>query len=132
NTRPEFEFLRQKKFRIKAQKYLNKFISEGIIFPLSILPSDIFPNEGLDVTDSLGIVKVIEDEEDIATNASDEETETISYFEKKLNHAFMRYAWYRILKKEIKGEKIRGVWPVFGPPQSKETNIQEIFTKIKE
>jgi len=43
NTRPEFEFLRQKKFRVLARKYNfdnnfgGKIISQGIIFPLEIL-----------------------------------------------------------------------------------------------
>ena len=46
NTIPEFEFLRQKKFRIKALKYNfdngfgSKIVSMGIVFSTSILPKD--------------------------------------------------------------------------------------------
>ena len=38
NTRPEFEFLRDKKFLIKTKK-IRGCISQGIVFPLSILDS---------------------------------------------------------------------------------------------
>lgn len=35
---PEFEFMRQRHFRVKTVK-LRKVISQGIVFPLSIIPS---------------------------------------------------------------------------------------------
>lgn len=67
--KPEFEFLRSKKFRIKTQK-MRGIISQGIIFPLEILPEHdrlviteeyhINGNEhiiGQDVTEKLGIKK---------------------------------------------------------------------------
>jgi RNA ligase (TIGR02306 family) len=58
--KPEFEFLRNKQFRIYTVK-LKGTISQGIIFPLSML-GDIsgFVNiieEGMDVTEHLGITK---------------------------------------------------------------------------
>lgn len=58
--KPEFEFLRNKKFRIKTIK-LRGQVSQGIAFPLSILPDDdtiktrIF--DGMDVTDILKVTK---------------------------------------------------------------------------
>lgn len=67
--KPEFEFLRNKKFRIKTMK-LRGVISQGIIFPLDILSEHdrlviveqyhIYGNEniiGQDVTGKLGITK---------------------------------------------------------------------------
>jgi len=67
--KPEFEFLRSKKFRIKTMK-LRGVISQGIVFPLEILPEHdrlviteeyhINGNEhiiGQDVTEKLGIIK---------------------------------------------------------------------------
>ncbi len=67
--KPEFEFLRPKKFRIKTQK-MRGVISQGIVFPLEILPEHdrliiteeyhINGNEyviGQDVTEKLGIIK---------------------------------------------------------------------------
>ncbi|XZF13483.1 RNA ligase (ATP) [Chitinophagaceae bacterium MMS25-I14] len=54
--RPEFEFLRNKNFRIKTVK-LRGQISQGICFPLNILPADCPIEEGADVTETLGIEK---------------------------------------------------------------------------
>jgi RNA ligase (TIGR02306 family) len=54
--RPEFEFLKPRKMRIKTVR-LRGQISQGICFPLSILPVDLIIDEGLDVTDILGVIK---------------------------------------------------------------------------
>ena len=56
--KPEFEFLRERKFRIRTIK-LKGQVSQGIVFPLSILPGNsIFPyKEGDDVTEVLGVRK---------------------------------------------------------------------------
>jgi RNA ligase (TIGR02306 family) len=68
--RPEFEFLRPRGFRIKTTKFRGQ-VSQGIVFPLSILPENwnvefplgVLPVsaddalEGDDVTDILGITK---------------------------------------------------------------------------
>lgn len=51
--REEFEFLRDKKFRIKTMKMAG-VISQGICFPLSILPTPYY-NEGEDVTEIIGV-----------------------------------------------------------------------------
>ncbi|MCH8319071.1 MAG: RNA ligase (ATP), partial [Bacteroidetes bacterium] len=54
--RPEFEFLKQRKMRIKTIK-LRGQISQGICFPLSILPPDTEIREDMEVTEILGIKK---------------------------------------------------------------------------
>ncbi|HIE27970.1 TPA: hypothetical protein EYP66_11855 [Candidatus Poribacteria bacterium] len=54
--REEFEFLRDRKFRIKTVR-LRGQVSQGIAFPLSILPDGIQIEEGLDVTEALNIHK---------------------------------------------------------------------------
>ncbi len=51
-----FEFLRNKNFRIKTMK-LRGQISQGICFPLSVLPSNVKIEEGNDVTNELEIIK---------------------------------------------------------------------------
>lgn len=63
NTRPEFEFLRQKKFLIKTQR-IRGVISQGIIFPLTILKGVDLTTlyDGMDVTKLLGIVQYVEPE----------------------------------------------------------------------
>jgi RNA ligase (TIGR02306 family) len=54
--RPEFEFVRAKSNRIKTIK-LRGQISQGICFPLNILPEGIAVEEDLDVTDIIGVTK---------------------------------------------------------------------------
>lgn len=53
--KPEFEFLRSKKFRIKTMK-LGGVLSQGIAFPTSVLPNGSYELD-TDVTDILGIKK---------------------------------------------------------------------------
>ena len=132
NTLPEFEFLRQKRFTIKAMK-LGKMgvVSMGIIFSLEILPGDLIPVEGMDVTEALNITKVIEDPDEV----NDAETFTKkkkSKFENFMDHHFQRYAFYRRLKKEIKGVERKGVWEDWMAPKTDEENVQKIFSKAKE
>lgn len=55
-NKPEFEFLRDKKYRIKTIK-LRGQISQGICFPISILPEKTKIIEGIDVTEILGVKK---------------------------------------------------------------------------
>lgn len=56
--RPEFEFLRERHFRIRTIK-LRGELSQGIAFPLSILPSNLhaswYSDDGDDVTEPLGV-----------------------------------------------------------------------------
>lgn len=53
--KPEFEFLRTNNFIIRTQKFRGQ-ISQGICFPLSILPEGNY-NEGDDVSDLIGVRK---------------------------------------------------------------------------
>jgi len=54
--KPAFEFLRNKKFRIKTIR-LRGQISQGICFPLSVLPEDFEVDEGKECTEELEIIK---------------------------------------------------------------------------
>lgn len=97
--KPEFEFLRSKKFRIKTMKMAG-VISQGIVFPLSILPEGEY-NIGDDVTEILGITQYepTMDKEEVDT----ENTKTSA---KKYPKFLMRMAWFRKLvlpKKQAKG-----------------------------
>lgn len=134
NSRPEFEFLRPKKFRIKAIKY-NSFggiISMGILFPLSILPENSVISEGADFTEALGITKVVEDAEEVNKDEV-KFTQKKTKLEKMLDHHFQRYALYRRLKNEIKGIERTGRWDTsWMASQTDEENVQKLFTKMKE
>lgn len=66
NTRPEFEFLRDKKFLIKTKK-IRGTVSQGIVFPIYILSNIVDLNtfelhDGMDLTNLLNITQYIEPE----------------------------------------------------------------------
>lgn len=97
--KPEFEFLRSKKFRIKTMK-MSGVLSQGICFPLSILPEGNH-EIGDDVTDIIGIThyEPTMDKEEV----SDIENKKTA---KKYPKFLMRWAWFRKLvlpKKQSKG-----------------------------
>ncbi len=54
--KPEFEFLKDRGFRIRTIK-LRGQVSQGICFPTDILPSPIELKEGDDVTELIGVIK---------------------------------------------------------------------------
>lgn len=85
--KPEFEFLRSKKFRIKTMKMAG-VLSQGIIFPLNILPNDNF-NINDDVTDILNIKKYEPYEEEVF----EKPTKKI----KKYPQFLMKFSWFRKL-----------------------------------
>jgi hypothetical protein len=123
NTRPEYEFLRRDKFIIKAKKY-NKLgiISMGIIFPLSVLPKNVKPKEGLDVTDILGIEKVIEDPEEDTRSTKNKNG---------IHKYFMGFSFYRNLYSLLKKDSgLTGVWQPFFPSKSDEINAQNVYSKM--
>jgi tRNA-binding EMAP/Myf-like protein len=81
--KPEFEFLRSKKFRIKTMK-MRGTLSQGICFQLSLLPQDREYNFEDDVTDILGIKKYEPDEDNIVDNESKIDS-------KKYNHPIFQF-----------------------------------------
>lgn len=138
NTRPEFEFLRQKRFRVLARKYNfdngygSKTISQGIVFPTSILPEGFVDfSEGTDVTQILGITKIVEDLEEIDTSefiVKNKKGKVEIFFDR----IFKKKRWYQKLKREIKGIERKGVWEDWMVSKSDEENIQKMFSKLKE
>lgn len=96
--KPEFEFLRSKKFRIKTMK-MSGVLSQGICFPLSMLPDGNY-EIGDDVTELMGITQY-ESTMDEEENDSSEDIEA----KKKYPAFLMRKAWFRKLilpKKQAK------------------------------
>lgn len=88
--KPEFEFLRERKFRIKTIK-LRKQISQGIVFPLSVLPNPNKVSEGDDVTEIMGVKK--HDPQLQEEKALEEQNRSKS----KINKFFMQFAPYRYI-----------------------------------
>lgn len=115
--KPEFEFLRNKNFRIKTMK-MGGVISQGICFPLSILPESEY-KVGDDVTDIMG-VKQYEPTMDREPKSLGE-TQLDS---KKYPKWLMRSKWFRKLVRlyDKRGSK---AFPAF-VHKTDETRIQNI------
>lgn len=96
--KPEFEFLRNKKFRIKTMK-MGGVLSQGICFPLSILPEGVY-DIGDDVTKVLGLTQY-EPTMDKEEFESRENANVIARFPSFL----MRIKWFRKLVLPRKMEK---------------------------
>jgi hypothetical protein len=91
--KPEFEFLRDRKFRIRTIK-LRGQISQGLVLPISILGTRISPNIGEDVTAVLGITKYLSPtEQDEIQKLED----SIKLERNRLKKFMMRYSWFRRL-----------------------------------
>ena len=116
--KPEFEFLRSKNFRIRTMKMAG-CISQGICFPLSVLPEGNY-NEGDDVTEIIGVTQYE------ATRDVEREPVKKTKYPKWL----MRYAWFRSLV--LRKPKKRG-FPSF-ISKTDETRIQNapFFLEFKE
>lgn len=118
---PFFEFLRDKKFKIKSMK-LGKFgvISQGILFK----PSDIGLSNvkvGQDYTQHFNITEIVLDEEEagLTNNKKD------NWFIRKL----MRYKWFRDWRKR---HNVSETWSENFPAKSDEENVQKIYTEMYE
>lgn len=98
--RPEFEFLRDRKFRVKTIK-LRGQVSQGLVLPLSILPQNKNYKVDDDVTDILGVIKYdpqAEQERQLLTQKADKNTNPIIKF-------LMKFKWFRrnFVKSKRKG-----------------------------
>jgi hypothetical protein len=114
--KPEYEFLRQRRFRVRAIK-LRGQMSMGLVLPLSVLPKKMKVREGDDVTDALGVVKYDPQaliEERLAAEQAAREKSKIKKF-------LSKYSWFRRLFAKNK----RGGFPKF-ISKTDETRIQNI------
>jgi len=88
---PMFEFLRDRKFRVKTIK-LRGVLSQGLVTPISVLPSKIKISLGLDVSDILKITKYLSPSE---KEEFETEQKNISLEKNRLKKFMMRYSWFR-------------------------------------
>ncbi len=116
--RPEFEFLRDRKFRVRTIK-LRGQVSQGLVLPLSILPSGNYPM-GTDVTDVLGIKKYDPQAQQEALLMQKQPQKPKS----KLGQFLMRFKWYRKLFMKPKRKGGFPEWIV----KTDETRIQNLTT----
>ena len=117
--RPEFEFLRDRKFRVRTIK-LRGQVSQGLVLPLSILPNGTPAILGADVTDALGIKKYdpeAQQEAQLLTKQPQKPQSAIARF-------LMRFKWYRKL---FMKPKRKGGFPDW-IAKTDETRIQNLTT----
>lgn len=117
--RPEFEFLRDRKFRVRTIK-LRGQVGQGLVLPLSILPNGAPADLGADVTDVLGIKKYdpeAQQEAQLLTKQPQKPQSAIARF-------LMRFKWYRKLFMKPKRKGGFPDWIV----KTDETRIQNLTT----
>lgn len=111
--RPEFEFLKNKKYIIKTMKMAG-VRSEGIAFPLSVLPKRVRPSLGKDVTQILGITQY------------NKEADPKRSLSKEILALMMRHAWFRkLFKKLFAKKKVEAFFPKW-IVKTDETRIQNV------
>lgn len=93
---PDFAFLEKRNYKIKTMK-MKGVLSQGIVFPLSILPNDKAYKVGDDVT---SILKITQIEDEIPKPKATNSLQSIKQRHKKLfkNKLFlwlMKYRWFR-------------------------------------
>lgn len=94
---PNFAFLEKRHYKIKTQK-MCKTVSQGIVFPMNILPSGNY-KIGDDVTKVLGITE-IEDEVPKQTISREQREKQFKarhrkFFGNPIVKYFMKYNWFR-------------------------------------
>ena len=116
---PYFEFLRDKKFKIKSMK-LSKFgvVSQGILFKPDELGLDKV-KEGQDFTEQFNIIELVQDEEEAGLNTGKKDG--------LLVRKLMRYAWFRAWRKS---RNVVEAWDPSFPGKSDEENVQKLYTKM--
>lgn len=115
--RPEFEFLRDRKFRVRTIK-LRGQVSQGLVLPLSILPNGAPADLGADVTDVLGIKKYDPEAQQEAQLLTKQPAKPKS----ALVRFLMRFKWYRKLFMKSKRKCGFPDWIV----KTDETRIQNL------
>ena len=116
--RPEFEFLRDRKFRVRTIK-LRGQVSQGLVLPLGILPTGNY-KLGDDVTELLGVTKYdpqAQQEALLLTKQPKTPANPIAKF-------LMRFKWYRKLFMKPKRKGGFPDWIV----KTDETRIQNLTT----
>lgn len=118
--KPEFEFLRDRKFKVKTIK-LRKQISQGLIVPLTTLPKNKY-NVGDDVTNELGIKQFISDGEKEGRGIATRKPKT------KLTKYMMKYEWFRNLyNKKYKPQSKKFPEWIFKTDENRLQNIPDIL-----
>ena len=111
--KPEFEFLREGKFRIKIRKF-KKQVSEGLIIPI---PEDMKNLDvGTDVTEQMGVKKH-------DPQAQEEEVDVVPTHRSPVVQFLMKFKLARIIYFAFNTVD-KGEWPSFAASKTDEERIQ--------
>lgn len=113
--RPEYEFLRPRKMRVRTIR-LKKMLSQGLILPMSVLPNPVGVQEDLDVTELLGIVKY-------DPQAQEEKALSVPKHQNKVLRFLMNYDIFRTIYLGL-NQKEKGSFPSDIISKSDEENVQ--------
>lgn len=136
--KPEFEFLRDRKFRIRTIKMKGQ-VSQGLILPLSTLDSYVKEKGGLkfiksalepgdDVTNYLGITKYLSPSE---REELSQQERKLSNEKNKLKKFMMRYYWFRKLFLSRKQKEGFPYW-VSKTDEERIQNIPQVLEQFKD
>jgi len=128
---PNFAFLEKRDFKIKSIK-LKQTLSQGIIFPLSILPKKKW-QEGDDVTKILNITKI---EQDYKPDTPNDIKRLHSMHKRlmsfKIVKYMMRYEWFRkMMVKLFVSQKKKSGFPRY-VPKTDESRCQNILDSLNQ
>lgn len=124
---PEFEFLRDRKFRVKTIK-LKGELSQGLVVPLSILGKNrpISLEIGDDVTDLIGITKYLSPSEQEEIKA---EIRRVATEKNRFKKFLMRYSWFRKLNLSHKQKSGFPYW-VSKTDEERIQNMPRVLTEF--
>jgi len=124
--KPEFEFLRNRKFRIKTIK-LRGQVSQGLVLPITEGDFDLSNLPlGSDVSDRLGIVKYLSPSEQ---SELQQQEEKIKLEKNKLKKFMLRYSWFRKLFLS-KNQKQRFPYWVSKTDEERIQNIPQVLKQF--
>ena len=125
--KPEFEFLRDKKFRVRVMK-LRGQVSSGLVCSISILPNKKW-KEGDDVTDIIGVTKY--DPELIEENKLVKDNGSKKKYKNPIIKWLMRFKWFRNI---VNGKPIDTSFPYWVKKTDEERlqNMVNMFNRERD
>ena len=123
--RPEFEFMRERKFRVRTIR-LRGQISQGLVLPLSVLPRGTRLLEDEDVTQLLGIKKY-----DPQLSQEVELAQPMQPVNNPLKRFLLRFRWYRTLSGADNADTSFPKW-IAKTDEERIQNCVKLFTRCRD
>ena len=122
--KPEYEFLRDRKFRVRTIK-LKGQVSQGLVLPLP-KKMDYYKLVGQDVTEELGITKYLSPSEQSELQRDEEK---IKLEKNRLKKFLMKYSWFRKIFLTRKQKNGFPYW-VTKTDEERIQNIPQVLTQF--